>query len=260
MPTRRAPRIGTIGIATIARTTVLSAVCVLLLSGCGGRGLFKQYEYEEEMYLSLDGSATMYVNSSIAALNALRGTSFDTSRAAPVDRDAVRAYFTSPVTHVVRVSESRRSGRRFVHVRLNVDDVRALTRAAPFAWSTYSFAQQDGHYVYRQTVGRPPERPVADAGWNGQELTAFRMHLPSKIDYHNTPTHEVGRGNILSWEQPLHDRLRGVPIEIEARMETQSILYRTLWLFGATALAAVLAFAAVIWWILRRAKPAEATR
>ena len=47
---------------------------------CGGAAaLFRQYEYEEEMYLSLDGTATVYVNSSMAALNALRGTSFDTS-------------------------------------------------------------------------------------------------------------------------------------------------------------------------------------
>ena len=48
-----------------------------MASGACGSGLFRQYEYEEEMYLSLDGSATMYVNSSIAALNALRGTAFD---------------------------------------------------------------------------------------------------------------------------------------------------------------------------------------
>ena len=80
------------------------------------------------------------------------------------------------------------------------------------------------------------------------------MHLPSKIDYHNTPTHEVGRGNILSWEQPLADRLKGAPIEIEARMQTQSILYRTLWLFGLTAVVAVMAFGLVIWWIVKGGK------
>jgi hypothetical protein len=41
-------------------------------------------------------------------------------------------------------------------------------------------------------------------------------------------------------------------VEIEVRMETQSILYRTLWLFGATFLAVAAAFAVVIGWILRR--------
>ena len=239
--------------------SVFALLAAIVLSACSGGGLFRAYEYEEEMYLSLDGSATLYVNSSLAALNALRGTTFDASRSARVDRNAVREYFTTPTTHVVRVSESRRSGRRFVHIRVNVDDVSKLGAAAPFAWSTYSFQQQGGQYIYKQVVGAAAAKPVADNGWDGQELTAFRMHLPSKIDYHNTPTHEVGRGNILSWEQPLAERMRGAPLEIEARMETQSILYRTLWLFGATAIAATLAFAGVIWWIVRRGKTAEAT-
>jgi hypothetical protein len=100
-------------------------VLVLFVACSGGTGLFKQYEYEEEMYLSLDGTATLYVNSSLAAMNALRGTAFDTS-AARIDREAVRRYFTTPSTRVARVTESQRSGRRFLHVRLEVDDIRKL--------------------------------------------------------------------------------------------------------------------------------------
>ena len=71
----------------------LCALCVLLLfSACGSSpSLFRQYEYEEEVYLSLDGSATVYVNSSIAALNALRGTTFGASTSAPVDTAPIRA-------------------------------------------------------------------------------------------------------------------------------------------------------------------------
>ena len=55
------------------------------------------------------------------------------------------------------------------------------------------------------------------------------------------------------WEQSLDDRLRGTELTLDARMETQSILYRTLWLFGATFLAVAVLFVLVIWWILRRA-------
>ena len=40
-------------------------------------------------------------------------------------------------------------------------------------------------------------------------------------------------------------------------MQTQSILYRTLWLFGFTFLAVAVVFAGVIWWVLRRGRPAE---
>ena len=35
-------------------------------------------------------------------------------------------------------------------------------------------------------------------------------------------------------------------------METQSILYRTVALFGATFVAVAMTFTIVIWWILRR--------
>lgn len=230
-------------------------VCCATLAACSGANLFRQYEYEEELYLSLDGSATVYVNSSIAALNALRGTTFDVSPTVRFDRDVYRAYFSSPNTHVTRVTSSRRSGRRFVHVRLDVDDIRQLSAAAPFAWSTYRLDRDNDQFVYRQEIGAAAGKDPGPVKWSGQELVAFRMHLPSKIDYHNTPTHEVGRGNILVWEQPLAERLRGAPLTLEARMQTQSILYRTLWLFGVTFLAVVFLFAGVIWWVLQRGKP-----
>ena len=45
-------------------------------------------------------------------------------------------------------------------------------------------------------------------------------------------------------------------------MDTQSILYTTLWLFGLTFLAVAAAFAAVIWFVMRRGAeaPAESAR
>jgi hypothetical protein len=192
----------------------------------------------EEMYLSLDGTATIYVNSSLAALNALRGTTFDTSSAARVDRDGVRGYFTTPSTRVVRVSESRRGGRRFVHVRLDVTNVRQLGAAPPFAWSAYAFEQKGSQLIYTQRVGAAAAPAAASTGWDGTELVAFRMHLPSKIDYHNISNPRGRPRQHPQLEQPFADRLKGVPLEMEARMETQSILYRTLWLFRLTAIAA----------------------
>jgi len=232
------------------------ALAAALSASCAGTGLFRQYEYEEEMFLSLDGSATMYVNGSLASINALRGASFDTGTAR-IDRDAVRAFYDAPGVRVTAVSQSRRSGRRFVHVRLAVDDVRKLASAPPFAWSSYRFDRVGDQYIFEQTVGGSPAKEPAAAGWTGREMVAFRLHLPSKIEFHNTKR-DIGRGNILVWEQPLPDRLRGVPLELEARMQTQSILYRTLWLFGFTFLAVAVVFAGVIWWVLRRGRPAEA--
>ena len=39
---------------------------------------------------------------------------------------------------------------------------------------------------------------------------------------------------------------------LEARMDPQSILYRTLWLFGVTFLAVAVAFGLIVWWVMRR--------
>ena len=59
------------------------------------------------------------------------------------------------------------------------------------------------------------------------------------------------RGNILVWEQTLADRLKGTPVHIEARMESQSILYSTITLFGAMAAVVVVLFAGIIWWAVQ---------
>jgi hypothetical protein len=240
-------------------TAVALAVVTAAAAACGGNGaaggvfdnFFRQYEYEEEIYLSLDGTATVYVNSSIPALNALRGTSFDTRPEVDVDTARVRALFSSPVTHVTRVITTRRNNRQFVHVRLDADDIRRLSAAPALAWSTYDFKLDGSVYRYLQTVGAAAGKDAGHVGWNGQETVAFRLHLPSKITYHNTGR-AVERGNILRWEQPLSDRVRSAPLKLDARMETRSILYRTLWLFGWTLVAAATAFALVIWLIVRR--------
>src|SRR5205085_10965827 len=102
-------------------------------------------------------------------------------------------------------------------------------------------------------------KEVGNVGWRGDEIIAFRMHLPSKIAYHNAGAGNLLRGNILVWEQPLSARLRGTPLTLDARMETQSILYRTLALFGATFVVVAALFALVLWAILRRGrkKPAR---
>ena len=234
------------------------AVCAIaaLAIDCGGASFFRQYEYEEEIFLSLDGSETVSVNGSIAALDALRGTAFEWQRGAPIERNAVRTYFTSPGVRVTALNQSRRSGRRFVHLRLDVDDITRLGSAPPFAWSTYRFSREGDHFVYRQTIGAAADRDVGNVGWRGRELVAFRLHLPSKIEDQNTGR-EIVRGNILVWEQPLSDRLRGAPLTLDATMQTQSILYRTLWLFGVTMVAVALVFVAVVWWVLRRGRVVE---
>lgn len=230
---------------------MLALVALVAAAGCGGA--FKpEYEYEEELYLALDGSATLNVYASVASLVALRGADFDPDPRARIDPDAVRAFFGAP-TLPVAVSLSRRDGRRFVNVSVEVDDVRKLPRLAPFAWSSYRFERRDDVVEFRQTVGSPA-KGRADLPWVGTELVAFRVHLPSEVVFHNAPSGGILRGNILVWEQALADRLAGRPLELQVNLEPTSILARTLLLFAGTVLAAAAALAGVIWWISRRGR------
>ena len=237
------------------RRVAALALATMIATACGSSGLFRQYEYEEEMYLSLDGSATVYVNTSVAALDALRGASFNTSANALPDTAEVRELYSTPVTRVRSVTWSRRSNRRFIHVRLDVGDVRRLGESAPFAWSAYGFERDGNLYRYRQTVGHAADKDVGEVGWTGREIVAFRLHLPSKVRFHNTTLDNPKRGNILVWEQSLDDRRHSQPLTLDARMDPQSILYWTLQLFGATFAVVAVMFGLVIWWILRRGAP-----
>lgn len=246
---RAAARIGPWRAALLTAFLLLSAACTTLLP--------RQYEYDEEVNLSLDGSATVYINGSVAALVALHGLDLNPQPTARVDRAALRRMFTGDGVSVTRVSTSRRSGRRFIHLRLSVEDVSRLPSAAPLAWSTYRLERRADQYVYTQLVGAPTGRDVGDVGWRGNELVAFRMHLPAKILYHDAPSKQVERGNILVWEQTLADRLKGAPIHIEARMATQSILYSAITLFGTMALVVIVLFATIIWWVVRKGKRAQ---
>lgn len=251
------------------RATLL-AIAMTAAACSGGRpAVFApNYEYEEDLTLALDGSATLDVNASVPALAALRGLRLNADPRSRADllKDEARAAYTSPYADVTGVSVWSRSGRRFVGVRLRVPDVRALWKAAPFAWSTYELYADGDQEIFRQTMNGKGA-PDPNAGWKGDEIVAFRLHLPARIRFHNSrdlrtgASRDIGRGNILTWEQTLRDRLDGQPIAwsgdhrpgvMEARMDRQSILHRTLWLFAIAFGAAILVLAGLIWFTVRR--------
>jgi hypothetical protein len=240
----------------------LLALCAIA-AACSGRGVFKrEYEYEEELYLALDGSATLNVNASVASLVALHGLDLDPDPRARVDRERLRALFGGERARA-SVSLARRDSRRLVHVSVRVDDVRELSRLAPLAWSSYRVARRSGMVTFRQAVG-PPAAGVSGAThgaiqWKGDEMVAFRLHLPSEVLSHNSPSGRIERGNILEWEQPLSDRLAGRTLNLAVDLEPESILYTTLILFGASIAAAAVTLVLVIWWIARRGRESEVT-
>ncbi|HUF23665.1 MAG TPA: hypothetical protein VMN81_06010 [Vicinamibacterales bacterium] len=245
------------------RTRLLAAAALLVaIAACGGRGFGRQYEYEEQLYLRPDGSAAVVLNASVPALIALRGLALDPGPRARIDRGEVREMVSEPGLEIARVSRPwRRNGRQFIQIRAEIDDVTKLGDTKLFKWSTYALtAPPEGMREYRQLVGAPPGAPPPGVGWDGSELVAFKLHVPSRIRSHNVrllDTDEPGgheRGNILTWEQRLGDRLAGKPVDIQVSMESGSILYRTLWLFGLSFGAAMALLAAIIWMIIRRGR------
>ena len=237
-----------------ARATICIVLCLAVVTAaCGGHLLKPKYEYEEELYLDLDGSATLNVNASVPALVALRGADLPTDPRARLDREKVRALFGDRAADVT-LSLSRRDGRRFVHVSVDVDNVRDLASLPLTSWSTYRVERNAERITYQQTVGPSSQRPVDRVDWDGTERIAFRMHVPSEVLFQNTAT-GVQRGNILEWEQLLTARASGEPLELRMQMAPESILYTTLLLFGSTILVAAGAFAAVLWWFFRRGRP-----
>ncbi|HEX6464283.1 MAG TPA: hypothetical protein VFZ98_07520 [Vicinamibacterales bacterium] len=263
------------------RAPLLAIVTIAAAAACSGSRpalLAPDYEYEEDLTLSLDGSATLVVNTSTAALAALHGIHLEGDLRSRADqlKSEVRSAYGSAYADVTSVTVWTRHGRRFIGVRLRVPDITALSKAPPFAWSTYELRPElrpDGELmIFRQTISGKGT-PDPGAQWTGDELVAFRLHLPARIRFHNSRdlrtggVRGIGRGNILTWEQTLRDRLAGKPIAwsedhrpgvMEAHMDRESILYRTLWLFGIAFAAAIIVLAGLIWLTMRRGDATDA--
>jgi hypothetical protein len=249
---------------------VAAAALLLVLTACAGGGFGRQYEYDEQIYLSADGSASVDISASIPALIALHGLPLDPAPRARIDRDEVRAMVEEPGLEIARVSRVwRRDGRQFIQIRVDVEDVRTLGSTKLFQWAAVTLTDMpDGTREFRERIGAPVGKGTdpASAGWTGRELVAFKLHLPSRIHAHNVrdiDTNETGtvaRGNILTWEQRLADRLAGKPIDMHVSMESGSILYRTLSIFALSFGAAILLLSLIIWSIIRRGRARNRAR
>jgi hypothetical protein len=262
------------------RAALVTIAVALLLGACNGRNgpLGPEYEYEEDLTLRLDGSATLVVNASVPALIALRGLPLNPELRTRGDqlKQQLQQLYASPYTRVGRISNWTRHGRRYVGINLSITDVRELSKVAPLSWAKHELREEGELVVFRETLSKSAAAAdgLAGTGLTGDEIVAFRLHLPARIRFHNShhldraESRPPARGNILTWDQRLKQRLEGKPIAyaedktpdvMEVRMDRQSILYRTLWLFGLAFLAALLAIAGLIWMTMRRGRDNDST-
>lgn len=253
------PRLRSRKAARLKWTAFLVCVALAIIGALLGlrSPMLHQYEYQEDVYVSLDGSASVYIGASLPALAALYGLDIPTDPGALLDRRKLREALGGPGVTVSSINSWRRYGRRFVTVRLDTNDIRRLPAAKPFAASTFEFGRSKNGYSLIEELGPARNKPIPSVGWDRKELVGFRWHIPSRVIKHNTFRQNVLRGNILVWEQSLADRLSGVPLEMQVDMQGQSILYGALWLFAASALSAVLVVALIVWWVVARGKKGQ---
>lgn len=240
----------------------VAALVVLTMTAASCRQVFgREHEYEEDVTLKVTGEATINVNASLASLVALRGLPIDASSRGRFDAGAIRRAVEAQGCQVTRVSSTPwfRDGRRFVQIRLDYADVRQASTCGLLSWSRYEFFEKDGELVYRQTMGQAAgAEPPPSTNWKGGEAIGVKLHLPSRILFYNVRDLDTGqpgkieRGNILTWEQWLKDRRIGTPLVMEFRMEKNSILYRTLWLFAGALVTALAVMGGLIYWVMRR--------
>jgi hypothetical protein len=199
------------------------------------------------------------------------GTVDVTFPSGPIRRFGFAGVFEAAGCPVTSVGQPwRRDGRRFVQIQFETSDVRTLATCGPLSWSTYQFRHiprddAEDQIRYAQMVGSSAAGDPGNVNWTGSEIVGFRLHLPSRIDFHNVRRLEDGqpgtyeRGNILSWEQRLSDRLAGKPVDVQVTMGAQSILFQTLTLFAVAFVAAVGLLGVAVWLTVRRGRRQAAT-
>jgi len=246
-----------------ARAAVCALAIALFAAACANP-FAPQYEYEEQVYLDVDGRASVVIDTSLPALVALRGGAIDPVIASATDRDAVRTLVTAAGCRVDNVSRFwTRHGRRFVQIRVSATHVRELTACRLLAWSTYALNPVEGGSLrYQQEVGAASPADPGSVTWAGDELVAFKAHLPSRITDHNVKllsgeNGTVERGNILTWAQKLSDRRAGKPVSMRVDMDGKSILHTTLWLFAGAFAGAVALLVLIIWLVIRKGRSAR---
>ena len=177
------------GVAGRVRARALLLIALCAAAGCSGAGVFRQYEYEEELYLALDGSVTVNVNASVAALVALRGVDLDPD---PTRTDRPRSAFARSSKVLARAPRSawrRRDLRRFVHASVESGERRSPVDARAVRLVDVSLRTQGrSASSFDRWLDRLLASSSSSIRWTGDEIVAFRLHLPSEIVFHNAPS------------------------------------------------------------------------
>jgi len=202
------------------------AVLLLLLAETG----CTVYEYEEEVYLEIDGSGEIRMSGSAAAIEVLH----DLEAATP---ESAASLFRGEGVEVLSARETERDHRKLVHVEARFSEWEKLCELPAFRGRRCSFERGDRELALELSL--PPPQGTAPESLDPRAVLALRYHSPSTIRQHNSPK-GIERGNILSWERTVREHFAGRPFALEFRFDRRTILATTLWIVSL-ALALVVA-------------------
>ena len=208
-------------------------VFLLAASGC------ITYEYEEEVFLEVDGSGEIRMSGSTAAVAALHGLD-------EASVESARQLFEGEGVEVLSALETERERRKFVHVQARFSDWEKLCRIPAFRDRGCRLAR--GGKDLALELSLPSPRAAASESLEPQALLALRYHFPGTIRYHNSPS-DIERGNILSWKRTLREHFAGRPLDLAVRFDRRTILAATARVAGL-ALGLVIASIATALWVM----------
>jgi hypothetical protein len=209
------------------------------------------YEYEHEFWLRVDGSGSVYVTGRPELWSIFKNA--DDAACDEGCKTHLRALFGRSGLHVRRVTQTRRSGRVFLFIAADFDDVNRLGGSPAFPDLEIRLIPERERF--RLTgVWRRPTGKSHDAVESNNGMVAIRFHLPSKVYEHKNAFAGVQRGNIVGWRESLSEALDGRPLEFGVVMDQRSILSTTIMLFLGSILTAFLILTAIFFVVIRRGR------
>jgi hypothetical protein len=202
------------------------------------------YEYEEDVFVELDGSGALRVSGSVAVLDAL----FDAGMATTSD---LRSYFDREGLAVDTVRATEREGRRFLHVQGRFEDWNELCRHPAFRERRCRLVR--GEDALELELDVPAGLGGVPPGVEPEAIVGFRFHLPSAVRFHNA-SEPIQRGNILEWERSVAEHFGSASVSVRVQFDRESVLATTFRILALALGAVVLGVATAVGLMMRKGR------
>ncbi len=204
-----------------------------------------RYEYEEEVFLEVDGSGRLRVSGSAEILETLH-------EAPDGSVSSMQSRFEGTGLTVDSVRETERQGRKYVHVQGRFTDWNELCAHPAYRHRECRLEGNDDGELELHLTLPSPERTVPE-GVPSDALLALRFHFPSTVRFHNSSA-GIQRGNIVGWEQTVTEYFASPELVVDARFERRSVLATTFAILGAAVAAVLFCVASLLFLMVRKGR------